>query len=167
MAERFTVVDQENIKYTGFFDINELTRMIDLYFRTKAYDKRVIRDEEHVYKDHKFIHIWWEPYKKITDYIKFEVRIWVNIANVTQVTKEIDGVKTKLNKGEFDVRLDGFLITDYENRWEQKPLYFFFRTIFDKFIYKMQMAKYEALIKEHVMELKAEIASFLNLYRFY
>jgi len=167
MAERFTVVDQEKIHYKGLFDITQLTRMIELWCKTKAYDKRIIRDEEHVYKDHKYIHLWWEPYKKITDYIKFEIRIWVYITDVSQVEKEIDGIKTKLNKGDFDIVLDGFLITDYEHRWEQKPIYFFFRTIFDKFIYKMQMAKYEALIKQHVMELKAEISSFLNLYRFY
>lgn len=167
MAERFTVVDQEKIIYKGFFDVTQLTRMIEQYFKTKAYDKRIVRDEEHVEKDSKYIHLWWEPYKKITDYIKFEIRIWVYITNVTQVEKDIDGIKTKINKGDFYITLDGFLITDYEHRWEEKPLYFFFRTIFDKFIYKMQMAKYEALIKEHVMELKAEISSFLNLYRFY
>ncbi len=167
MAERFTVVDQEKIIYKGFFDVTQLTRMIEQYFKTKAYDKRIVRDEEHVEKDSKYIHLWWEPYKKITDYIKFEIRIWIYITNVTQVEKDIDGIKTKINKGDFYITLDGFLITDYEHRWEEKPLYFFFRTVFDKFIYKMQMAKYEALIKEHVMELKAEISSFLNLYRFY
>ncbi len=167
MAERFTVVDQEKIHYKGLFDITQLTRMIELWCKTKLYDKRIVRDEEHVHKDHKYIHLWWEPYKKITDYIKFEIRIWVYVNDVTQVEKDIDGIKTKLNKGDFDITLDGFLITDYEHRWEEKPLYFFFRTIFDKFIYKMQMAKYEALIKQHVMELKAEISSFLNLYRFY
>lgn len=167
MAERFTIVDQEKIHYKGLFDITQLTKMIEKWTKDKMYDKRIVKDEEHVYKDHKYIHLWWEPYKKVTDYIKFEIRIWIYITDITQVEKEIDGIKTKFNKGNFDITLDGFLLTDYEHRWEQRAFYFFLRTIFDKFIYKMQISKYEALLKEHVMELKAEISSFLNLYRFY
>jgi len=167
MAERFTVVDQENIHYKGLFDIAQLGKAIETWARTKGYDKRIVRDEEHIYKDHKYIHMWWEPYKKITDYVKFEVRIWVYINNITQVEKDIDGVKTKFNKGDIDITIDGFLITDYEHRWEQKPMYFFLRTLFDKFVYRLEISKYVSLLKDHAMELKAEISSFLNLYRFY
>ena len=167
MAERFTVVEQEKIHYKGLFDINELGKLIEKWLRNKGYDKRVLKDEEHVYDKHKYIHMRWEPFKKITDYAKYDIRIWIYITNVTQVTKEIDGVKRKLNHGDLEVIFDGFLITDYEGRWEQRPMYFFFRVIFDKFIYKLQTSKFEAGLREQIMELKAEISSFLNLYRYY
>jgi len=167
MAERYTVVEQEKINYRGLFDINELTKNIEKWLRTRSYDKRILLDEEHVYEKHKYIHMKWQPYKKITDYIKFELRIWIYITNVTSVTKEIDGVKKKLNHGDMDIIIDAFMYTDYENRWENRAMYFFIRTMFDKFIYKMETVKFESMIRDQAMELKAEISSFLNLYRFY
>jgi hypothetical protein len=167
MAERYTVVEQEKINYRGLFDLNEMTKIIEKWLRNKGFDKRVLVDEEHVYEKHKYIHFKWQPYKKITDYIKFELRIWIYVTNLTTVTKEIDGIKKKMNHADMDIIIDGFLFTDYENRWEQRPMYFFIRTVFDKFLYKMQTAKHESMLREWCFELKAELSSFLNLYRFY
>ena len=44
---------------------------------------------------------------------------------------------------------DGYLTTDYEQRWEQKPSFVFIRALFDKFFYKTYMDRWKTnLIKD-------------------
>ena len=82
------------------------------------------------------------------------------------VKVEHDGKRYKMQNGRVTITFDGYLDTDYEDRWEQKPFYFFLRTIFDKWIYRTYSTEYEELLIENVTQLQQAIKSFLNLYRY-
>lgn len=166
MAERMTVVDGEKIQYKGLFDFKELYNIIDAYLHQKGFDKRVRRNEEHVLKDNKFIHVILHPWKKISEYAKHEIKMDISVHNAKEEYREIDGVKRKLTNGVVEIMFYGYLVTDYEGRWEQRPEYFFLRTVFDKFVYKLQTQNFAALLKGDVRLLKGEVESFLNLHRF-
>jgi len=166
MAEREIVVDKMRLSYEGIFKITDLYKLIDGWFRQKGYDKREKRIAESVTKNGKFIEWELEPWKKITDYAKIVIRLRVIITDVKEIDVEIDKTKVKMNQGKADFIFDGLLETDYENRWETKPLFFFLRTLFDRFIFKPYTIGFESNCVDDVNDLQSRIRSFLNLYRY-
>jgi hypothetical protein len=166
MTETTIVVDGKTLSYEGLFSVKELYKMVDYFFKEKGYDKREIQNLEKVEKDHKYIEMELQPYKKITDYVKLLIRIRLRMFNIKEVEVEKDGKKLKLNKGKMAATFDGFILTDYEQRWEGKPMYQFVRTVFDKFIYKRYTSKFEDQVEGTVGDLYTQMKSFLNLYRY-
>lgn len=164
--EKKSVVDKLRLTYEGIFSLEELYKLIDTFIREKGYDKRERIAQEKITPEGKFIHLDIEPWKKYTDYVKSEIRLKVYITDMKDVEIERDGVKMKMNQGKIQMVFDGYLSTDYENRWESKPIFFFIRTIFDKYIYRIYTDKYEGHVVEDINQLHAMIKSFLNLYRF-
>jgi hypothetical protein len=51
-------------------------------------------------------------------------------------------------------------------QWEARAEYTFIRTIFDKFLFRSKSKDYEGMVKSDGVELKNEIASFLNMNKF-
>ncbi len=165
MAERRIIVDNLKLSYKGLFRITDLYQMIDNWLREKGYDKREIRNQEHVTKEGKYVELEMQPWKKITDYANTLIRIEVKMFNVTDVIIEKEGKKMKYNKGRIHVRLDAYLETDYEHRWEQRPIYFFIRTLFDKYVYSSYTHQFEGELAENTNQLHDVIKGFLNLYK--
>jgi hypothetical protein len=166
MAERRLVVDHMKLSYEGLFSVHELYTLIDRWFREKGFDKREMRNQEHVKPDGKYIELELQPWKKITDYARHVIKVNITMLRIKDVVVEQEGKRHKLQSGRVNITFDGYLDTDYEDRWEQKPFYFFLRTLFDKFVYRTYSAEFEDLLVENVTQLQQAIKSFLNLYRY-
>ncbi|MEM0230873.1 MAG: hypothetical protein QXW00_03830 [Candidatus Woesearchaeota archaeon] len=166
MSEQMPVVQGRVIKYSGLFSFNELYRIINEWLKEKGYDRREIKNEEHVKQSGKFIDIDMMPFKKMSDYAKSVIRLQIIIRDLKDVEVEIDGHKALLNQGEMEVKVDSYLETDYEGRWEQTPFYFFMRTVYDKFFYKNYTQHFENIVSSDTADIEATIKSFLNMYRF-
>ena len=165
MSEKKLVVDHLKLQYDGLFESTALYQYIDEWLREKGFDKREVRNREHVSPQGKFVEIEMQPWKKITDYAKHIIRIEVRMTKLKDVEVEQEKHKIRMQKGKVVVTIDAFLETDYEHRWEQRPLYFFLRTIFDKFIYRSYTSRFEDLLVESVNQLHTGIKSFLNMYK--
>lgn len=166
MAEIKTLVWLKPIKYSGLVDIKGLYKTIDKWLSENHYDKVERRNFEDNYEDHKQIVIELAPYKKITDYAKVEIRIYMEFTNLTDEVVEKGGLKQKYQKGDLFFSFDCFLITDYENHWETKATYFFIRTLVDKFVYKGYIKRFEAEAVSDTNEIINEIKNYLNMERF-
>ncbi len=166
MAEIYFVVKKQTISYDGIFNMDELYHTIDKWFKDKGYDKNEVKNEEIVGEEGKQIFLLLEPWKKVTDYSKNVIRVDIKIANCKEVLVDIDGHEMKMNKGKVIVATEAFLMTDYEDRFDRHPIYYFTRTIFDKFFFRIYTSKYQDELKEHTKELRMHIKAFLNLYRF-
>ncbi len=165
MAERDTVIDKLRLTYEGLFDVKELYNLIDTFFEDRNYDKREIRNIEVVKEDGKYVEIELEPWKKYTDYYRNIIHIRIIMSNIKEVEIEKDKQKIKVNQGKVQFIFDGYIETDYENRWESKPLFFFIRTIFNKNIYRPFTMGYHASVRNDVNALYQQIKAFLNVYR--
>jgi hypothetical protein len=86
--------------------------------------------------------------------------------NVKDVEIEKEGVKLSINQGTVKIVIDGYLETDYEGWWEKKPMFYFIRTLFDKYLYKKQFKYYEGWLIHDIQDLHARIQKFLNLYKY-
>lgn len=165
MAERRVIVDGLKLNYKGMFHLEELYKLIDHWQREKAYTKHEINVNEQVFKDGRYVEAEMEPYKKISDYAKYVLNIKIIVKDMKDITTEIDGKRTTLNEGNVEVKLTGFLELDYEGRWERRPLFYFIRSIFDQFVYKVNTERFEAGIMEEVNLLYSLVKGFLNLHR--
>ena len=166
MAEREIIIDKMRLSYEGLFKVTDLYKLIDGWFREKGYDKREKKMAESVTKNGKFIEWEIEPWKKMTDYARLVIKMRIIMTDIKEVDVEIDKMKVKMNQGKVDFVFDGLLETDYENRWESKPLFYFLRTLFDKYIFKPYTVGYQNNIIADVNDIHSRIKAFLNLYRY-
>lgn len=166
MAERQIIVDHMRLGYEGLFDVTQLYTMINEWFREKGYDKKEKKNLESVTPTGKYIELELEPWKKITDYAKFVIKLRILMKDIKEVEIMRDGIKAKINQGSITIVFDGYLETDYENRWEQKPTFFFLRTLFDKFVFKPYTERFKARLIDEVNQLHTNVKAFLNLYRY-
>jgi hypothetical protein len=166
MAETKTLVWLKPINYSGLIDIKGLYRVMDEWFFQNHYAKVERRNFETVMEDGKQIIIELLPYKKITDYAKVEIRIYVELTHLKETVVERQGLKHRLYKGDAHFSFDCFLITDYEQHWETKAVYFFIRTIVDKYLYRGYTKRFEAEAVSDTNEIINEIKGYLNMERF-
>jgi len=166
MAERNLIVENVSVSYSGLFDVREFYKVIDDWLKAKGYDKVIVKHKEYMTETGKNIEILMAPYKKVTDYIKNYIKMWIGINNVKEVEVKKGKTRVKINKGEIMVVLDGWLELDYEHRWEQKPMFFFLRILIDKFIHRSEIDKYGVDLINEISELHDEIKSFLGLYKY-
>lgn len=166
MAERMTILDGEKISYKGLFDFKEVYNLIDAYLWQKGFDKRIRKNEEHNSQDSKYAHIIMQPWKRVSEYIKHEIKLDIAVHHAKDEIREIDGVKKKFTNGTISITFWGYMVTDYEGRWAGKAEYFFLRTIMDKWVYKTQHQSSASMLKNDIRLLKGEIESYLNLHKF-
>jgi len=166
MAEKKLVIDQLKLTYEGIFDLNGVYRTIDAWFYEKGYDKYEKKNYEQVLPTGRDIEIELLPWKKTTDYFKNIIRVRMRFVNVKDVEVEKHGVKLKLQQGRIMMIFDAYLESDYEHRWDQKPMFFFIRTIFDKYIFRNYFKQAEKWLVNDLYQLHGRIQQFLNIYRY-
>jgi hypothetical protein len=167
MVEIYSTVAGESLNYEGLFTMRELFRIIDKYFRTKGFDKKIIFDEEFTTEKGKYFHLKTEYYKKVDSYIRMQTRLWVYINDYVPVEKEIDGTKIKTAQGKISITFDAFLQTEYFGLMpDSKPFYFLFKVIYEKLLASQRIQYWDNVSKHVINELKSEIASYLNLNKF-
>ncbi len=166
MAERLIVVDKERLDYEGLFEAKEVLRVMQGWATDKGYWLIEKRHGETTKREGKYIDMEFEPFKKYTDYAKSIIKISAQFNDVKDVTVERDGKKVKLQDGKIIIIIDGILETDYEHRWEAKPVFYLLRTVFEKYVYTPFISGFERGVKEDVMSLKNNLKAFLNLIRY-
>ncbi len=166
MAEKKIVVEEEEMEYEGLFDLKELFHEIDQWIRQHGYDRYEKKNYEQVTEEGKEVFIELEPWKKLSDYAKAELKVEMTFSNLKEVEIEQDDKTETYLKGKAHFVFRARLITDYENKWEGTPLYQFIRTFIDKFVHKTQTDKFEQECAQDCDRLKEEIKAFLNLFRY-
>ncbi len=153
------------VNYAGVFNLSDLLLMIDSFFRRKGYAKKVESHSETVTEKGRSINLRLRPFRQAKNN-KLEVQVWLNVSELTDITMKIDGVGVNMNKGKVNVVIDCFVLYDMRGKWEARAEYTFIRTVFDKFLFRSKSKDYEGMVKSDAVELKNEIASFLNLNKF-
>lgn len=162
MAEKHTIIAGDNVSYSGLIQLPDLFSLLNSYLRQIGYDKKVPSNNQQVIGDTTHVSVELKPWKKISDYILFELKINIS-AKVKDVEINIDGKNTKIQKGSVDISISGGIVSDYNDLWQKKSEYFFLRTLFNKYVYKVKMDEWDSMLKNQVAHLKAELSSFLNM----
>jgi hypothetical protein len=165
MVSRELVVEEERVSYEGLFNVNELYKVIDFWLKDKGYGNLEKGHTESIKPEGRMVEISLEPAKNLTDYARSQIRIGIEMTEVTNVVVTVDEKKRKVNKGKVDIKLRGLLFTDYEDRWEGKPGFLLLHGLWNKYVYKTFTGGFQGKIRKDVDSLKQRIKSFLNLYK--
>jgi len=158
------ILFKTKVKHKGLFDFKETYRILYEWLVAEGYDVN-----EKSYKEvlgpggAKEIEIEWVALKKVSDYFRFEIDVNWHMIGMTSVEVEIDGVKQPMNKGQFELEVKSVLQKDYENRWENRPLLKFLRTLYDRYLIRERIEGYEGKLISEMDEFVAQCKSFLQL----
>lgn len=166
MSEKNIVVKASTIEYDGLFNIKDFLSYIYGYASEKGYTKLEFRHEEIVKQKGKDLTLDLGFEKKISDYAKIMIKCDLLFTDISDKEAVIDKKKLIFQSGKITFNSAGVLITDYENRWEKRPVYVFTRSLFDRYIYKNYTDQFSDVLKEDTKNLRHEVKSFLNLYKF-
>jgi len=165
MGEKQRLISRR-FSYEGIFNYREFFRIYDSWLREKFYDKYEGRTEQ--YDDERGMHINTEfiPWKKVTDYHKYILKMEIAGADIKEVEVVKEGKKIRMHHGKLNIQITGYFVVDYPDvglgKWN-KPLHYFMRDMYDKYIYWRMTKKYMALLVEHTNDLSHVLKSYLNM----
>ncbi len=166
MAEKQTIIDQERITYEGLFLVKDLIKLFYDWANDKGYVPMEPKHTEVVKDNVKSVEIDFAPFKKVTDFSKNVFNIKLVCSEVTDVVVDQEGVRKKLNQGKVQLVFSATLETDYERRWEFKPVFYVLRTLFEKYVYTPFLSGYKDAIRADMNVLQDQYRAYLNLYKY-
>jgi len=166
MAERFMILQGDKIVYEGLFDMKEFIAVIRQWGADTGYWVIDSNQVESARPEGKYITLNWIIFKKLTDYAKSLFKMEIQFQGIKDVIVERDGKRVKLQEGKAIISFDILLETDYEARWEVKPMFYVIRTLFEKYVYSPFISGFERQIKDDYGGLKSNLKGYLNLAQF-
>ena len=167
MSDVRIIVDHMKLEYIGLFDLNGLFKMIEAWLKERGMEKRTDQNQELTTPTGKFIEWTIAPWKKISDYNRIFFKIRMLVYDFKKVEAVKDDKKVKLGHGRVLMYFDAYLEHDYEHRWDFVPMLVFFRTMFDKFIYKTYTERFEQQLTYDIHYLYNLVETYFNMYKQY
>lgn len=162
MAETSGVFE-EVIKHKGFFNYADLYNFCFNWFKDQGYK---VGEENYVEKLSGFgkeIQIDWKAKKKISDYYRNIIIVKWHILGLNDTDVEVEGKKTKTNKGDLKIKISAELERDYEENWDKDKMWKFLRGIYDKYIMRTTQDEYEGRLAGKATQFTEDLKAFLNL----
>ena len=157
------LVYKEKLTQVGYWDYNEVYNMLFGWLKDQGYTLAENAYKEKLSGNGKEIIILWEAKKKITDYFLYKIELDWHILGMKDAEVEIDGKKTKTNKGELEITFKGSIVKDYEKRWEDKPIHKFLRGIYEEYIIRKTIDEYEDDLEDQTKEMITDLKAFLRI----
>jgi len=166
MVEKKIVVDNLRYSYNGPFEVTKFFNTVDKWMRQNDMEKELKKHLEEVTQNGKNIEWIVELWKQPADWMKVVVRLRVLFTNVTDVQIKKGDATRNLQQGNVLIIIDGFKETDIQGRWQQKPVFYFLRSIYDKFIWKTWTGKFENEVSDGCYSLQNNLQAFFKLYNY-
>jgi len=162
MAEKDTIF-KGKIKQEGIFNFQDFYSFAYKWLKDEGYKVKEKSYGEKVMGDAKELLIIWESEKKVSDYFKFKIKMTWLILNMKKIKVKRENKEISMNSGTAEIRFEAILEKDYENKWEDAPIWKFLRGIYDRYIVKSRIDQYEDDLRDELDELIAQSKAFLAI----
>ena len=167
MSEKKQVLYDLRTAYNGPFVVEDFYAEIDKWISEKGYEKEPKKKTENATKDGKKIHWIIEAQSHLDELHHGIVILRVLMDNVKETTIKRNGKKLIINNGDVLVNIDGFVQSHLHSSFYQvKPVYYFIRTLIDKYIYNFWSDKYDGAVNSDARDLLKRITSFFNMQKY-
>jgi len=167
MSELRLIVDHLRLNYNGPFDANALFKHINAFLKERGWDIVIDKEFEQNTKSGKQIEWQMNPWKRITDYVRFWPKIRILVKDYKKVDAVVDNKKVKIGSGHATIYIDAYLELDESQRWEGLPMFQFLRTLYNNFFYKVYTERFEQRLTYDMNHLYHTLEQFFNTYRHY
>ncbi|PIZ51754.1 hypothetical protein COY27_02425 [Candidatus Woesearchaeota archaeon CG_4_10_14_0_2_um_filter_33_13] len=134
--ERFLIINGRELNYKGIFRIDELYSTINRAIEEQGYEKREKRSEETVREEGRHVYVELRPWKEVTKYLTLMIKLKIIMDNVTEEVTTINNQKRVFQKGDLTIVFDGWILTDYQDRWGMRPFFYFVKGMLNKYVWK-------------------------------
>jgi len=159
-------LDKKKISYQGLFKAPELYKAIREWGDEHGYEVKEEKHTEIVVEKGKEVKVPLALEKKASDYVKFHLKVSVELKELEDVMITKGKGKERLNKGNVDLGMKAVIETDYDNKWEKKPMFMFLKGLHDKFLRKSEVESFEKELKSNLLNLYDELRAHLNLFKY-
>jgi len=143
MVEKWAVLKGKT-RHVGTFDFKETYRVMFEWLWERDY---VVNETKYIEilkpNGLKEIDVFWDAWRKISDYFVYLITVRFHPLAMTKIEVEIDGVKQKVDKGDFTIEYSCAIIKDYTNKWGDKGALKTLRNLYDKTIQRERIEKLE------------------------
>lgn len=148
------------------FNFGELYFHAHQWLEERNYEVIESKYDERILTGGKNYLMIWNATKEIDTYTKFHIKVTFTPAKIKNVEVQQGGDKLKLQKGEFNLKVDAKIITDHEDKWEEKPFFKFMKGFYEKYLYKDSIERLKTELWEEGWAFVNEIKAYLNLYKY-
>ena len=134
--EKNLIISGRELEYKGIFNINDLYSTINKAIKEQGYEKREKKSEETVKEEGRHVYVELRPWKEVTKWLLLMIKIKIIADNVTETISVVNNEKRVFQKGDVKIIFDGWIMSDYEDRWQMKPFFYFLKTMVNQFIWK-------------------------------
>jgi len=167
MSEVRLIVDHLRLKYTGPFNATDLFNHINAFLKERGWDIKIDKEFEQNTQTGKYIEWQVNPWKRITDYVRYWPKIRILVHDYKKVDAIADKKKVTVGNGRMTIYIDAYLELDESQRWEGIPFFQFLRSLYNNFIYRIYTERFEQRLSYDMHHLYDTIERFLNVYRHY
>lgn len=166
MAEHDLIIDSKTIIHEGIIKPDELLTLLDNTVEELGYTVQNVERTEKVLKSGRNIFINKESYKHVKEYADIKLSFEITLDGMKDKVMERHGKKVKLMDGKTEVKINAWVTTDWENRWEKKSTYHFIATLFDKFVWKWLPDKLNPTVSGDLMTVVKSINEYFRQYEY-
>lgn len=157
------------LEYDGVFNLKEFYKMVYEWCKINGFEAIDKGEPEVLYMElvngsgMKFHHIWWRFHRVESKYHKFFLKIDFQTLAVSSVEIVHNGKKVKTHKGNPIIRVEGWLMLDYNKEWRN---HWFLKMIDHWFInrwYKDKISQYKKKLWFLVYDLQDTMKQYLEL----
>jgi len=167
MPNEYNVMRNEEVRYSGPFDFEDLYHHLMEWFGRRQYAVR-----EKKFKDkikprapiQREIEVEWEVKKDVDDYTIFRYTVGFRIVNVKDILVKTDEGEKKMFDADIRVLINADLVLDKQDKWETSPLLHFLKRFFEAHIYKSTLKHHETILYKEGQALYNEVKALLKLY---
>lgn len=157
MAEIDYVVHPITLNYSGIVDLKELYELIRTWFNDKGFFAMEKESEGSEEESGENIYTKFEAFKKVEEYTKYMIQVKIKAKSLKETSEQYK------YQGDFIVSFESWLEKDYEDKYENKPIFKFFKGFWEKFAEKSRFNKYEQELRELTYSFYNEVKAFLNM----
>ena len=167
MTEKKQVLYDLRTTYNGPFLVEDFYSEVDNWIKENGFEKEPKKKMEHVTKNGKKIEWVIEAHRHLDDLHHSVIVMRALIDNVQELVIKKDKKKIRINNGDVLINIDGFIQSHIHGSFYQvKPIYYFVRTLIDKYIYNYWSDKWDGVVNSDGRELFKRIRSFFELQKY-
>lgn len=166
MVAKKLVVDGLRINYSGMFSVNDFFKEVDEWTNENGFERDTKKKLEHVESSGKNMEYVFELWKSVRDYARVTIKLRALFHNITDFDLVRGKHKRNLQKGRVLIYIDGWTIQDIEQRWTEKPWYVFWRTLYDKLVWRTQLGRFDGITVKPCNSLFQRLHSYFKRYKY-
>tara|TARA_Y100000310_G_scaffold73553_1_gene69645 strand:+ start:771 stop:1283 length:513 start_codon:yes stop_codon:yes gene_type:complete len=167
MTEKNIVLRDLRISYNGPFSIDSFMKSIDSWLDENGYEKEQKKYQEHITENGKDIELTIEGHKSYSKWIGGNLILKAKIHNLKETTVKKGKKNIRISKADILVNVEGLVISHItESYIHSRPVYLFFLTLVDKYIYNVWGGKHNGAVYSDGMSLHKHLRAFFSLQKY-